>query len=502
MKIRLAADNLANQQVDALLLFKLADRPLRLAPAAGAERALLRRVETWLKKAGFSGRHGEQMPCAQLAGVDRRLVVVTGLGHAADFHAGCLERAASAAWRAARRMGCVSAAAAMQTDWPSRVPATACAGALVRGVEAGDYTFTRFRSPPAGAARRKPSAFTLACAPDAVPALRPAVAENRVIGEVFREVRDLANLPGNKAGPEEIAAAIIRLARRHGLRASLMRTPQLRRAGCHALLAVGRGSHRPVCLLTLEHAGRRRGAPVALVGKTITFDSGGLSLKRSAGMEWMKFDKSGGMAVLATLAVAARLRWPQPLLGLLAVAENMPGGAATRPGDIVPSLAGKTIEIVNTDAEGRLALADALTLAARRRPRAIIDVATLTGAAIVALGRAVSAVLGSDPALVNQLIAAGEECGDRLWPLPLWPDYADDLRGEFSDLKNIGVAGEAGTIYGAAFLRQFVPDTIPWAHLDIAGTAWVEKEKAGLLPGATLAGAMALITWLKAAARP
>ncbi len=277
-----------------------------------------------------------------------------------------------------------------------------------------------------------------------------------------------------------------------------MRWKALAKAGCNALLAVSRGSSQAPCLITLKYRGTNpRLKPVVLVGKTITFDTGGLSLKPAKGMEWMKYDKCGGMAVLAATLIAARLRVKRPVIGILAVAENMPGGRATRPGDIVRARSGKTIEILNTDAEGRLVLADALSIASDYHPEAIVDLATLTGACIVALGHTLAAVMGSHEHLVTALREAGEATGDRLWPLPLLPEYADGLRGQFADLKNIAADGAAGTIVGGAFLQSFVPGAIPWAHLDIAGTAGEEKEQAYSAAGATLFGTRLLTQWIR-----
>ncbi len=202
------------------------------------------------------------------------------------------------------------------------------------------------------------------------------------------------------------------------------------------------------------------------------------------------------MAVLAATLIAARLKLPRPVIGILAAAENMPSSKATRPGDIIRSRSGKTIEILNTDAEGRLVLADALSVAADYQPEAIVDIATLTGACVVALGHALAAVMGNRQNLVHQLQKAGEACGDRLWPLPLLPEYADDIRSQFADMKNVG-EGSAGTIIGGMFLKQFVPEVIPWAHIDIAGTAYEEKERPYSATGATLFGAKLFVEWIK-----
>ncbi|MBM4152531.1 MAG: leucyl aminopeptidase, partial [Kiritimatiellaceae bacterium] len=207
--------------------------------------------------------------------------------------------------------------------------------------------------------------------------------------------------------------------------------------------------------------------------------------------------KCGGMAVLAAMQMVAQIKPDTPVIGMLAVAENMPGGSATRPGDIVRSRAGKTIEIINTDAEGRLILADALSLAQQHNPAVMIDLATLTGAVITALGHTAAAVMGNRRELNTALIQSAEAAGERLWELPIWPENMDEMKGTFSDLQNMSKSGTAGTMNAAAFLSNFVPEEIPWAHLDIAGTAWEESPKPWMNPGATVFGARTLIEWIK-----
>ena len=379
-------------------------------------------------------------------------------------------------------------------EWPASaafpLETPELAGLVAEGLLAGEYAFEAFRT------RKKEHAFTFefAGAALAAKAARAAVRRAELVGATLREVRDLANLPANALGPLELAARARKLARGAGLSCKVWDMSALKKEKCGALLAVAQGSRRPGCLIRLAHAGKRGLKPLVVVGKAVTFDSGGISLKPGKNMEWMKYDKSGGMVALAFALLAARLKWPRPIVAYIPAAENMPGGGATRPGDIVKARNGKTIEILNTDAEGRLILADALSFAAEENPAAIVDVATLTGAVIIALGHEASAVLGNDDRLVMDLMLSGEAVGERLWPLPLWPEHDEMLKGQFADLKNVG-DGSAGTIAGAAFLKAFVPDGIPWAHLDVAGTAWLEADRPHGAAGATLAGARLLADW-------
>ncbi len=249
-------------------------------------------------------------------------------------------------------------------------------------------------------------------------------------------------------------------------------------------------------MIVLEYqGGEASDKPIALVGKGVTFDSGGISLKPGEGMDQMKMDMAGGATVIATMATIARLELPINVIGVVPAVENMPSDRATRPGDIVTSLSGKTIEILNTDAEGRLILADALTWVGQKNPELIIDLATLTGACILALGHHASAILSNDSALVDDLQQAGDCVDERLWPLPLFEEYAEQIKSSIADVKNIG-GRPAGTITAAAFLQKFVGDT-PWAHLDIAGTAWQDKGRAGQPTGGTGVGVRLLVEYLQ-----
>ena len=286
----------------------------------------------------------------------------------------------------------------------------------------------------------------------------------------------LAELPGNYCDPPFLGETAKRLARRLKLRAAVMDEGKIKKIGMRALWAVGKGSARPSRFIELRHDGGGKSAPLALVGKGVTFDTGGISLKPAGAMDEMKFDMCGAAAVFGALAACAQANLPLNVVGLIPACENMPDGRAIKPGDITQSLAGKTIEVLNTDAEGRLILADALSYAARLRPAAIVDAATLTGACVVALGREASGLLSGDDELATELAARGEESGDYCWRLPLWREYQDMLKSDFADVANIG-GREAGTITAACFLSRFAEGQ-KWAHLDIAGSAWNKKKRA------------------------
>lgn len=308
--------------------------------------------------------------------------------------------------------------------------------------------------------------------------------------------RDLVSQPGNVVTPTFLADTAQELAARHNLECRVYEYEELEKLGMNALVAVGKGSAEPPRLIVLEYnGGGDKERPVILVGKGITFDSGGISIKPGVGLEEMKTDMAGAAAVLGTIEAAAGLKLPVNLVGLIPAAENMPDGKAYKPGDILTSLSGTTIEITNTDAEGRLVLCDALHYARKYKPTAMIDLATLTGACVVALGHEASGLMGNDQRLVNALKKAGERCGERVWELPLWDCYGEAMKSDIADLKNAG-SRDGGSITAGWFLKQFVGST-RWAHLDIAGTAWSDKARPYYPKGATGVGVRLLIEYLK-----
>ena len=290
--------------------------------------------------------------------------------------------------------------------------------------------------------------------------------------------RTLGNLPPNVCTPAYLADEARKLARQFKLGLEVLERRDMERLGMGALLSVTAGSRQPPKLIVLRYSGAAKSKkPLALVGKGITFDTGGISLKPGAEMDEMKFDMSGAGSVLGTLRALAGMRAPVNVVGVIPTCENMPGGAATRPGDIVTTLSGQTVEILNTDAEGRLILCDALTYSERFAPEAVVDIATLTGACVIALGHVASGLFANDQRLADQIIAAGDDAWDRVWQMPLWEDYQEQLRSNFADMANIG-GRPAGSVTAACYLARFTKK-LKWAHLDIAGTAWKSGREKG-----------------------
>jgi leucyl aminopeptidase len=322
-----------------------------------------------------------------------------------------------------------------------------------------------------------------------MPSVRDGVSRGSRLGEAINWGRALVATPPAELRPEDLARAAKKVAVGLDARASarirvrVLGVPELRKLGAGGILAVGKGSQAPPRLILAEYRGGSPGEKwTALVGKGVTFDTGGISLKKWEGMDKMKYDMAGGAGMLATLRACAALGVRRNIVAVVPTAENMPSGSAYRPGDVLRMLSGKTVEVLSTDAEGRLLLADAMAYAVKKYdPEAMIDAATLTGACVVALGSVNMGMMGNDEALVSRMKAASAASGEKAWELPLHEEYFEQIKSEIGDIKNIGGA-EAGTITAGYFLREFAGDT-PWVHFDIAGTAWVEKEKRGYAPG-------------------
>lgn len=347
------------------------------------------------------------------------------------------------------------------------------ARALVEAMSAALYDYGTTKSMPTS---RHLEQVQLFVARADLAAVEMGVAQGRAIANAVRYAKDLANLPGNHCTPSYLASEAIAL-QSPAITTTIIDAAQMKKLGMGALLSVARGSREPPKLIIMHyHGGRAKEPPVVLVGKGLTFDAGGISLKPAAAMDEMKYDMCGGASVFGSVRAAAELVLPLNVVGIVPSSENLPDGAANKPGDVVTSMAGLTIEILNTDAEGRLILCDALTYAARFKPAALVDIATLTGACVIALGRPASGLFSNDTQLAQELLSAGTAAGDRAWQLPLWDEYDKQLESSFADLANIGGKG-GGAVTAACFLKQFTREHA-WAHLDIAGTAWqAGKEK-------------------------
>jgi leucyl aminopeptidase len=318
--------------------------------------------------------------------------------------------------------------------------------------------------------------------------LKQGIARGEAIGHSMNFTRDLANEPPNILHPTEMANRAKAMADSVGLDCEILDEREMEDLGMGSLLSVSKGSDQPAKLIVLRYEPRentaRKGELLALVGKGITFDTGGISIKPAEGMDAMKYDMSGGATVIGTMRAIALLKPTIPVMGVIAAVENMPDGRASRPSDVVTASNGKTVEILNTDAEGRLILADAVAYAETNGATRIVAMATLTGAVIIALGDVNTGIMGNDQAFVDEIIDCGKEAGENFWQLPVSKDYSKQIKSDIADIKNIGPRGKAGTIMGAVFIQEFV-DKAKWAHLDIAGTAWADAAKPHQAKGPT-----------------
>ncbi len=508
--------------------------------ATGAvDAALGGQIRDVLATGDFKGKVGETLVLYGRGGVAAPRVVLAGLGPRDGFGLEAVRRASAAAVKAARDRGAARVATIVHGAGLGGLDAAAAAEATVEGALMGTYTFDAYKSDgkargdrDARGKRGKPDhdekggahaagedggegedrqgdAASEAPAPTLVvvehdagrlEAVRAGAAAGEAVAAGVALARDLANHPGNVATPAYLAAAAEALGARHGMRVESWGRKRIAKEGMGALASVAAGSETPPRFIVVEHAppGTEDDAPYVLAGKAVTFDSGGISIKSGLRMGAMKYDMAGGAAVLGAMEAIGRLGLARRVVGLIGATENLPSGTATKPGDIVTARNGTTIEVLNTDAEGRMVLADVLSYAQDLGPAAVVDLATLTGAIVIALGPGAAGMFPNDDGLAAALEAAGAATGERVWRMPMWDDpYAGMIKSDVADIKNTADASPAaaGAIFGAKFLERFV--AFPWAHLDIAAVAWDAKDNPYLPKGATGWGVRLLVAWLR-----
>ncbi len=440
----------------------------------------------------FYGKANKTRLIHTLGKLPAERVLLVGLGKRNELSHERIRQGSGAAMQALRGLGVRDCATLLHL---AGAGGNELLRAMIEGAALGGYAFSQYKTKKENNGSIEELQVLFPPGADADGAAK-VVGDAQIVCEAVIFARDLVAQPGNVATPAYLAERAMEMAGKHGISCLVLEREEMERNAMEALLAVAKGSRQPPRFIVLEYmAAAEMVKPIVLVGKGITFDSGGISLKPREGMEKMKDDMAGGAAVMGTLMAASALRLPVNLVGLIPAAENLPGGGAYKPGDIVKSMSGQTVEIVNTDAEGRLILCDALHYAQRYKPAALIDLATLTGACIVALGSFASGMMGNDDALKRALRAAADKCGERVWELPLWEEYGELMKSDIADLKNAG-GSEAGTISAGWFLKSFVGKS-RWVHLDIAGTAWSEKDRPYLPKGATGVGVRLLVEYLK-----
>jgi leucyl aminopeptidase len=441
------------------------------------DRALGGGLTEFMAEADFSGKRGETLAVPTQGKLGAKAVVLVGVGEQDTFDADAVRRAGAALARRSSKVARV--ATTLLQAIPDSVDEAAAAQALAEGVNLGGYQFLKYKA-DAGASKL---ARVVVLGRTGAKVKAGLERGSRIAGAV-KWARDLVNEPAGAKSPEEVANLARQVARSSGLKYKVFVGEQLVRERMGGVIGVGEGSDRPPRFVRLAYEPAGAKGTLALVGKGVVFDSGGLSIKTASGMETMKTDMSGGAAVIAAMSVLRDLGVKTRVYGYVPLVENMPSGRAIRPGDVLKMRNGKTVEVLNTDAEGRLILADALSLAVDEKVDAIVDVATLTGACVVALGDKVAGLMGSDDGWISQVSAAADRTAEAVWHLPLPADYRKQLESEVADVRNIGTGGYGGALTAGLFLEEFVGD-VPWAHLDIAGPARAGGDDGYITKGGT-----------------
>ncbi len=495
MKCQVKEGQLAREATDVLVVDVYEDEsPLSKAHQA-LDQALGGQLRELRNNGECSGKHQQSVLIHTRTALPAKRVLLLGLGKRAEVTVDRVRQAMGTAFKQVRQIGARTFSTPVFGTDTLKAPISDIAQAMVEGAVLGGYRFTHYRSENEEPSKDVRTMTLLANRANQVSALRAGVRRGEASADATWFARDLCNHPANVMTPSRVVREAQTIAKAFNIKLTVLERKDQQKLGMGGMLGVARGSQEPPKFIVLEYSGgKKKDRPVVLVGKTITFDSGGISLKPSENMEQMKADMTGGAEVLGTVRAAAQLGLPLNVVGILPSTENMPGGKATKPGDVLRMLNGKTVEVQNTDAEGRLVLADGLAYAARFNPRYLVDIATLTGACIVALGQFAIGMLGNDDALKADVRKAGEQAGERVWEMPLWEEYFEQLKSDVADMRNIGGRG-GGMITAGMFLSKFVGDC-PWVHLDIASTDWSSSERPYISKGPTAIGTRLLVQWL------
>jgi leucyl aminopeptidase len=470
-------------------------------PAAKVDEAMGGRISALIEAGDFRGKEGEMLLLFPDGKVPAERVLLVGTGKREKLDRERLRRAAAVAVKEAakRRISRVASILHHAEMADEEISPEDAAQSVAEGAVLAGYRFDEMKSAP-GEDDEPPAEVGEYAILEKLEEKAARLEEGARVGAAVARgqslARTLGNLPGNVATPTYLAETAERIARDTGMKATILGRKELEKEGMHALLAVAQGTDQEPKLIVLEHRKGPEGQrPIALVGKGLTFDAGGISIKPSAGMEQMKFDMSGGGAVLGAMQAIGELELPINVVAIVPSSENLLSGAAVKPGDVIQTHLGKTVEVINTDAEGRLILCDALSYLRRFEPVAAVDAATLTGAVVIGLGHHTIGLMGNDEALIEEVRAAGERAGERAWPLPMFDEYREQLKSDYADLKNVG-GRPAGTITAGWFLREFV-EGFPWAHLDVAGTAYGDGKLPYQIKGSTGVPVRLFVEWVR-----
>ena len=489
MNITVKTGGFAQEQTDVIALSVSENPDFYSAPLQNIEPALGGRIREVMNLGDFTGKHKTTSWLYTNGAIAAPRVILVGLGEYHDLTAEKVREAAGNAARAIRDMGLSTAAILIPMEATPEMIQAAVEGSLL-----ALYQFNVHKTSTDDDEKKQLESLTFLAENEQIKVtIETAVGRGQAIANGTRLARDLSNQPANYLTPTQLAEKAQTVAETVGLNCEIFDKATLEEKGFRTLLAVGQGSAEEPRFIILEYIPEGEGQDtVVLVGKGITFDTGGISIKPALDMHEMKHDMSGAAAVLGAMQAIGQLKPNVRVIGVIAASENMPSGTAVKPGDVVTSYGGKTIEILNTDAEGRLVLADALGWVAQYNPKGVVDLATLTGAVIISLGHVAAGAMGTDPELMEKVKSAAEKTHERVWEFPLWDDYDEGVKSKVADVKNIGHAREAGAIAGGAFLKKFA-EGYPWVHLDIAGTAWGMKGSSYIPEGASGYGVRLLV---------
>ncbi len=496
MKCQVKEGPIAQEATDVLVVSGYEDENTLSKTHQALDNALGGQLQELRNNGEFSGKNQQSVLIHTRGALPAKRVLWLGLGKKNSVTLDGVRQAMGTAFKKVWQTGAQTFSAPVFGTDALTASASDIAQVMVEGALLGRYRFTHYRSDKEEPSKEIRTMTLLANRANEVSRIKTGVRRGEASANATSFARDLCNHPANVMTPSRVVQEAQNIAKK-ALRVTLtvLERKDQQKLGMGGMLGVSRGSQEPPKFIVLEYSGgKKQERPVVLVGKTVTFDSGGISLKPSENMEQMKADMTGGAEVLGAVRAAAQLRLPINVVGILPATENMPGGRATKPGDILRMLNGKTVEVQNTDAEGRLILADGLAYAAQLNPQCIVDIATLTGACIVALGQFAIGMLGNDDALKADLSKAGEQAGERVWEMPLWEEYFEQLKSDVADMRNIGGRG-GGMITAGMFLSKFVGDC-PWVHLDIASTDWSTSERPYISKGPTAIGTRLLVQWL------
>ncbi len=499
MEIGVIAGDIAKTKADAIIVPFCEGMERLDGDIAAIDKALDGAISQLISQGEIKGKLNEITIIHSLDKLPTARVVIAGLGKQQELSQDKVRGAVAETCRLLRQKGVESIATLAQEAGIAGISLEGAAQAITEGALLGVYSFRKHITKEAEYGEIK-QLLIVSNAESELPALEQGYHKGRVMAEATNLARDMVNEPANYMTPSQMAETARKLAETYGLELNVLEREQMQELGMGALLGVAQGSRQPPKFVVLHYRGGDSSEiDVALIGKGITFDSGGISIKPSEKMDEMKGDMAGGAAVMAAISAIAQLRPKINVVAIIPATENLLGDSAMKPGDILTTVSGKTIEVISTDAEGRLVLADALGYVRKSGAKFMIDVATLTGACVVALGRVCTGAFGNNQELIDRIIAAGAEAGELIWQMPMYDQYKEQNKSDVADIKNVG-GRDAGAITAAQFLSEFAGDT-PWVHLDIAGTSMSEKERNYLVKGATGVPVRALVNLVLSLAR-